>query len=197
MFLYRRKDEDTMKPMQKAGILLFAGGVQFAILLIIAETQYPGYSVANNYISDLGLWKYRSAYIFNPSVFMFGLLALAAVVKAYQQMPRLTRELLIVAGIGAMGVAIFNETVLIPHGISAVMAFIGGGFAAISLAKHLKEPFNYIAVFMGSWTILSMALMAAGIQLGLGVGGIERMVMYPELLLVIGLGGYMAAGGME
>lgn len=182
-----------MKPLQKSGVLLFAGGVQFAILLIVAETQYPGYSVANNYISDLGLWSCRSAYIFNPSVFTFGLLAVIAAVMAYRRIPKLSCALLMISGIGAMGVGIFNEMILIPHGISAMMAFNGGGLAVVSLVKYLKKPFKYMAVVLGGGTLLALVLLFAGVHLGLGAGGMERMVMYPELMFVIGLGGYLIA----
>src|SRR5438093_1099036 len=50
----------TPRPMrledrQWAGLFLFAGTVQFAIGMIIAEAVDPTYSVSTNYISDLGV----------------------------------------------------------------------------------------------------------------------------------------------
>jgi hypothetical membrane protein len=56
-----------------AGTLLLVGGIQFVIALILAEAVYPSYSIAHNYISDLGVWGKPSAAIFNLSVMIFGI----------------------------------------------------------------------------------------------------------------------------
>ena len=39
-----------------AGTLLLVGGIQFVVAVVIAESIYPGYSVSQNVISDLGVW---------------------------------------------------------------------------------------------------------------------------------------------
>jgi hypothetical membrane protein len=57
-----------------AGMLFFIAATQFVLGLTIAEALYPGYSVSDNYISDLGIGP--SAVIFNSSVFLLGLLIL-------------------------------------------------------------------------------------------------------------------------
>ena len=44
-----------------AGALLFVGGLQFTLGMIVAEAVYPNYSVSRNYISDLGVWNKPSA----------------------------------------------------------------------------------------------------------------------------------------
>ena len=56
-----------------AGALLFGGGLQFIVAMVIAETVYPNYNVSGNYISDLGVWSKPSAAIFNPSIILLGL----------------------------------------------------------------------------------------------------------------------------
>src|SRR5207245_86997 len=62
---------------QWAGLLLFVGIAQFAIIgLTVAESVYPGYSVSINYISDLGVGP--AALIFDPSIILLGLLSYAA-----------------------------------------------------------------------------------------------------------------------
>jgi len=184
-----------MKPIQKVGLLLFAGGVQFVIMLVIAEAVYPGYSIAHNYISDLGVWSHRSAYIFNPSVLILGALAVAAALMARSVMPKIPSLLLLTSGIGAIGVGIFNEQIMIPHMVFAGMAFVGSGFAAFSLVQHLKSPFNYISAILGGGTLLAMVLLVTGNYLGSGGGGLERMVLYPAITFAIGLGGYLMAEG--
>jgi membrane protein implicated in regulation of membrane protease activity len=50
-------------------ILLF-GAAQFLLLLVAAEALYPGYSVATNAISDLGVGE--TAIVFNTSIILFG-----------------------------------------------------------------------------------------------------------------------------
>ncbi len=57
--------------MKISGLVLFAGAAQFFLLVLIAEALYPHYSVANNYISDLGVGS--TAYIFNTSIVLLGI----------------------------------------------------------------------------------------------------------------------------
>jgi len=52
------------------GSLCFVGAAQFVLAMIIAEARYPGYSIANNAISDLGVG--RTARLFNASIIVFG-----------------------------------------------------------------------------------------------------------------------------
>jgi len=184
-----------MKPLQKVGLLLFVGGVQFVIMLTISEAIYPGYSIAHNFISDLGLWNRRSAYIFNPSVFLLGGLATVAALIARKVMPKIPALLLLMSGIGAMGVAVFNELILIPHMIFAGMAFCGSGLAAFSLVHYVKPPFRYISAILGGSTLVAILLMVSGMYLGIGIGGMERMVVYPAVTFAIGFGGYLMADG--
>lgn len=185
---------DAMDLNRRIGSLLFIGGLQFAILLMVAETQFPEYSAANNYISDLGLWSYRSAYIFNPSVFIFGLCGLAAnSIFCHKTTLRLQGALFIISSIGAMGVGIFNEMILVPHAVSALATFTFGGLATLSFCTRLRKPFSYIAAFLGASSLLAMILLGSGNHLGLGPGGMERMILYPVLMFVIGLGGYFLA----
>ena len=51
-----------------AGMLFFIAATQFVLGLTISEALYPGYSVSDNYISDLGIGP--SSIIFNSSVFL-------------------------------------------------------------------------------------------------------------------------------
>jgi hypothetical membrane protein len=51
-----------------AGILFFVAVTQFILGLTMAEALYRGYSVSNNYVSDLGVGT--SAVLFNSSVFI-------------------------------------------------------------------------------------------------------------------------------
>jgi hypothetical protein len=48
-------------------------------------------------------------------------------------------------------------------------------------------------VLLGLATLVAMVLFASNTYLGLGAGGMERMIVYPVLLWSIGLGGHMMA----
>jgi hypothetical membrane protein len=190
-----------------AGALLLVGGAQFIILLIIAEAVYPGYSVSANYISDLGVWGKPSAPVFNPSTMLFGATVLASsyfINKHFKN--RVITVLFALAGAGALGVGIFPENTFIVNGvavmhyISALLAFIGGGVTAIATYKITKPPLRYLSVILGAATLTAAVLFVTtrGIGLlGLGIGGMERMMAYPTLLWIISLGGYLLGTASE
>lgn len=50
--------------------LLFVGVAQFILVIAITEALYPGYSVATNALSDLGVGE--TALLFNASVAVLG-----------------------------------------------------------------------------------------------------------------------------
>ncbi len=94
-------------------MLLFAGSVQFLLGLVIAEEVYPDYRVSQT-ISDLGVGP--SALVFNSSLFLEGVLVVAAAYflhLAYHKFSVTTFFAL--GGIGAMGGALFPENVYDTH----------------------------------------------------------------------------------
>jgi hypothetical protein len=54
---------------------------------------------------------------------------------------------------------------------------------------------SYFSLGAGVMTLVATVLYVNGIYLGLGPGGMERMVVYPVLLWSIGFGGYLMAIG--
>ena len=184
-----------------AGTLLLVGGVQFVIALIIAEAIYPNYSTSANYISDLGVWSKPSAVIFNPSIILLGAATLASsyFIKKQFNLGKIA-YMFALAGAGTTGVGIFPEDTFlvdgIPviHAIAAILAFVIGGIAAVAAYKYTKSPFKIVSVILGVATLIAAVLFFStrGFgYLGLGVGGMERMMAYPTLLWIIGLGGYL------
>jgi hypothetical membrane protein len=183
-----------------AGALVFVGGSQFVFGMLVAESLYPGYSISQNYISDLGAGP--SALIFNSSVFLFGLMIIVSAYFVHRSMKdRLTTGLLMLAGAGAMGVGVFPENYPAMHEIVSDIAFIFGGLLPIASCRLGRKPFSYLSVVMGVVSLSAMVLLSAqysfslGEQylLGLGPGGMERMIVYPILLWVAAFGGYAMA----
>ncbi len=183
---------------------MFVGSVQFAIMLIVAEAIYANYSVSSNYISDLGVWSKPSAVVFNPSIILFGILTMLGAYCFYRSSKmRGFCVMLGLAGLGGLGVGVFPEdTFLVSgfpvfHGIFALLSFLFGALAAIgSSYRAVRGPFRVLSILLGVGSLLALAfffLTASVGYLGLGVGGMERMVTYPTLLWTLGFGGYLLA----
>ena len=184
----------------RAGITLFIGAVQFVIFLVAAEAYYPGYSVSANYISDLGATcglgtcsvQPLASAIFGVSVSLLGILTLLTGYFLWKgSFPKLGSLAVVMTGIGALGVGLFPETTGAVHGIFSLIAFLFAGVAAIALSRVQKRPLNYFSAILGAATLVSLALYVGNVYLGLGPGGMERMVVYPVLLWGIGFGGHL------
>ena len=175
----------------RAGILIFIGTAWFLIGIIVSEALYPGYKVTQM-ISDLGVGS--TAPIFNSAIFGFGLLLIAAAYLLHTR--RINRGflfLLALTGVGAAGVGIFPETVVIPHAISAITVFICGGLCAIFAYRIFTGPWSWISPVLGIITLVATVLLGAKCYLGLGAGGMERMIAYPLILWAIGTGAFLMA----
>ena len=179
-----------------AGLLLFFGSVQFLLAILIGAMLYPGYSIANNYISDLGVGS--TALLFNSSVILFGIIGIVTayfVYRAYAPTTllaaRLFAILLILFGIGAMGAGLFPETFVIIHYIFSLLAFGSGGITVIISFKLLDPPLSYISIILGVMTLVALVLFTFYIHLGLGMGGIERLIVYPALIWAISFSTYL------
>jgi hypothetical membrane protein len=179
-----------------AGALFFIAGSQFVLGLVIAEALYSGYSVSSNYISDLGGGSSSiSSMIFNSSVFLLGLLVMIGTYFLQRAFDfKVLTMLLVLTAIGAMGVGIFTEHSGAVHPVVSVIAFMFSGLSAVASYKLLKLPFSVIAVILGLMDLAALALFAGKIYLGLGAGGMERMIVYPILMWGAGFGGYLVAG---
>lgn len=178
----------TYDNRKMAGVLMVIGSVQFLLILVIAEALYPGYSVSTNYISDLGVGPV--ALLFNSSVFLLGILILAGAYFVHRTFGfTLFSVLLILTGIGAVGVGLFPEDAGIIHAVFSLITFVFGGISAIVSYKVQNSPFSYFSVLLGVLSLVALALLAFGTYLGLGPGGMERMIAHPVLLWGVGFGG--------
>jgi hypothetical membrane protein len=219
----------TLSNASKAGLAIFVGAVQFAILLVVSEVIYSTassphifgtgnetgytYSVASNYISDLGAnclpsgacYIPPSALLFDSSVVVLGLAFLICAYylhRAFRWMP--ATLLVAITGLGAIGVGVLPETAGIIHEVPSLVTFLFAGLSAIASYKLQKKPLGYISFILGVLTIVSLILalpttwefrLLPGSQnyLGLGDGGIERLVFYPALLWAISFGSHLMA----
>lgn len=191
----------------KAGMVIFAGTVQFGIFLVVSEILYSaygtnGYSMSANYVSDLGAncpssgacYIPPSAMLYNSSIVLLGLSALLGAFylqRAFHWTPG--TAMVVLTGIGAVGVGVFPETSGNVHSIFSLVVFLFAGLNAVVNARLQRKPMFYFSVILGLATLAALVLYVGGADLGLGAGGMERMVVYPVLLWGVGFGGHMMA----
>ena len=192
-----------------AGIILLIGCLQFLLAVNLAETQFPGYSVAKNTLSDLGGTVppvEPSAIIFNISVIILGILGLVTVYLILKSGGcRLFSSCLAISSIGAVGVGLFPEYTGSAHIFFALLTFIFGSLAVIfSYRLGLNIPMVIVSMVTG---LISLLLILSFFILGfgpanpliafLGIGGTERFIVYPVLFYLIALGGYLTSRGED
>lgn len=202
----QRKGDAMKYPATKiAGSLLFVGAAQFMMGMLVAEALYPGYSVSQNYISDLGATCNGSCTIVQPSSTIFNLsvigLGVLGIVGAYFIWSGFrsvsVSSLFAVAAIGAMGVGLFPETTGIYHSVFSLITFLFAGASAIASSRLQRAPLSYFSVLLGGLTFVALALFMSRNYLGLGPGGMERMIVYPVLIWLLGFGGLLIAHPIE
>lgn len=109
---------------------------------------------------------------------------------------------------GAMGVGVFTKDYTLAHGAVSSAAFFFGGLSAVSSMFVLKRPLSWISAALGLITISALVLFSLGIAmsgsmtstiaydspfyLGLGPGGMERMIIYPALVWLALFGSQLA-----
>jgi hypothetical membrane protein len=182
-----------MARLVSPGNLIIVASLQLLLLVNIAEFLYPGYSVSTNYISDLGVGPSPSKEIFTLGVLAFGLLVLMAAALLYGRKESYLWLFFAISGIGALGVAVFNEDTGAPHVLFAVMAFAFGCLAAVYAFKITKPMFSYISLALGLMGLAAFVLLGTGVYLGLGPGGMERMIFYPGVLWALAYGARIQA----
>ena len=85
-----------------AGFLIFVGVVQFVLAIVVSEAIYSGYSVGQQFVSDLGDWSLagNSAAIFDASIILAGVLIIASayfIQRGFEN--RLFTSLLVISGV--------------------------------------------------------------------------------------------------
>ena len=188
-----------------AGTLLFVGGVQWFLVIVIAEGLHPGYNSGVHYVSSLGVGI--TALFYNLSLVLLGVTIVAGtylIQRAFGS--RLFFVLFTVTGLATMGVGLFPENVRPMHGIVTPIALLFGGLSAIASYKLQKPPLSYASVVLGALSLVASVLFypylglpreSVTTYLGLGKGTMERIVIYPILLWTIGFGSHMISSNSQ
>ena len=176
----------------------------FVCQIIVAASWREPYSLANNYISDLGntvCGPYQLNYVCSPLHLLMNLsfvvqgiiLIVGAILLARRHSADIwLRWGLIGLGIGGIGsifVGLFPENTLeYIHYTGAILAFVAGNLGLIILSKSqlsLTPALRCLSSAGGIIGLFALMLIAAHQYIGLGIGGLERVVAYPQTLWVI------------
>jgi hypothetical membrane protein len=186
-----------------AGVLYIIAVFQFFFFEMVAETLYPGYSVANNYISDLGatcvnppstascIVVQPSATIFDTTVFLLGLILLVGTIFVHNSTRKKPYFIVtVVADLAVLLVGVFPEnTGWIHAGISEV-AFLFIGISLIFAWTIVRRGvFRYLGMAFGVLTLFFTIF--GGVSATVGVGGDERLIVLSALVGILALGGYL------
>ena len=189
------------RAVHRGGLLLLVGSLQFIAALIVLQIGFPGYSIFNNVISDLGNTELSPWWpLFTVSTVLLGAFIISAAVEirsSFQAGPArmVGLALLIITGIGSIGVGLDPENVRSRiHVLSAGLAFIGGNLALIVLAMAMRglhpwRRFRVFSVVLGVIGLVALGLLEAGLYGALGKGGMERLVALPLIVwgIVVGI----------
>ncbi len=205
------------KMLKTAGTLALVAAAQWVLLVIIAETQYPNYSIQHNYLSDLGATCHRgllltpcvvvspSSLIWDTTLTLMGLLSLVSAILVYGATRKKGFSILFgIWGLGTLIAGAVPETFLSVHELASYAAFLGGSIAAIAAFWFLKSPLKYLSLVLGLFSFASLIPLTSegpffrwnGI-FGLGLGGIERVVVYPIVIWEIAFGAYLMSGALS
>ena len=168
-----------------SGAVLFFGAMQFLLFVSIAEFVATNFTVSGNTISHLGIDN--APYIFNTTIIILGLSEIIAGYFLRENFSKLFSIFLMIGGIGAMGVGIFNEDFGKIHLLFALLAFVFSSLGTyVIFFKKRKDLMTSVWAMLGTVALIALILYSLSIDLGLGKGGMERMIMYPNIIWAIG-----------
>jgi hypothetical membrane protein len=198
----------------KLGPVIYVSAIQFfAAQIFVAMRWAPPYSLARDTISDLGntacgTFSARPVCsplhgLMNASFIALGVAMTAGSILISRQFAKIraaTWGLLAMAtsGIGVVIVGAFPEnSVPAFHGLGAATAFTIGNAALIIMAAVplLPVALRVYSFLSGALAVLALAFYASGHYLGLGEGGIERVVAYPQTVWLIVTGLFLLVRG--
>jgi len=185
------------RAVHHAAIVWILAAVEFVVAMIVVQQKYANYSLKANYISDLGGKSSPWAIVFDASVIAFGLLVILGVLLITTAFPaRRSRTvglgLIAFSGIGSVGVGVFPESFhpATYHVAFALLAFLAGNLALIVLGAAMFRDtrwagYRSYTMFSGLIGLIALILFVAHLDLALGTGGMERLIVAPMLLWLV------------
>ncbi len=183
----------------------------FIAQLVVGMAWAVHYSLTQNTISDLGnsaCGLYDSRYVCSPlnawmnfSFIVLGLTMVTGSVLIYHEFKKsrynaLGFGLMALSGIGTLLVGLFPEnTVSLAHVLGAGLTFGLGNLALLVLGYSLDIPYRLrlYTLISGGLSLSALILFLSHKYLGLGIGGMERLVAHPQTIWLIVFGVYISS----
>jgi hypothetical membrane protein len=194
------------------GPVVWVSSVQYFVIQMIAgQTYKTAYSLRFNTISDLGntmCGTYSGRYVCSPlhnlmnaSFIVLGVTMTSGALLIYQEFRRDAMTLIgfsfmALAGFGTLIVGLFPEnTVTFLHTSGASLPFVLGNTALIILGVSLAIPklLRCYTLLSGLVALTALVFFYTQHYLGIGIGGMERFVAYPQTLWLIVFGLYISS----
>ena len=186
-----------------SGTIFFVLAAQFMAVIMLAASIAPDYDFNGAAISDLGVIR-ETALLFNVSLVAVGLLNIVGgYLFSRSHGRRWVLAMFLLAGLGATGAGLVPLNASDLHGIFALVAFLFFNLEAIAVATAISGPMRWISVLAGVAGLVFVVVMVIGdsgnpaIFGAIGHGGAERMIVYPAMLWMLALGGYLMADPEE
>ncbi|MBI5553124.1 MAG: DUF998 domain-containing protein [Candidatus Diapherotrites archaeon] len=182
---------------QKTGLALATGMVFFFASLVFLETLSPSYDRSTQVISDLGVGPTALAFNLSAAALGIELILLALLFRRMFEGERFP-FFLGLAGVGILGVSVFPENAGFLHPVFALIAFVSVAASSVAAGRVSVPPFSSFLLLLGvlSLTWLALFLYAYAFSLpalfGVGIGWLERLIVYPFLFSGMGFGVYLA-----
>lgn len=194
------------------GPLCWIASLQFFVVQYIVAIGWPvAYSWTNNAISDLGntvCGEYSQRYVCSPgyglmnlSFVFLGITMVLGAFLIYEGFHKSLRSLfgftcMGLAGLGSVLVGVFPENTNPElHLVGAILPFLVGNLGMIVLGWVLDIPkwLRYYSLASGLIGLSAAILFALNLYPGLGLGGMERLAIYPQTTWLIIFGVYISA----
>ena len=211
------------RQLELAGALYSFGAIWSLLSIFVAESLTPGYNVSTEAVSGLGLPYFSgicntiptcvtpvepAAAVFVFSLFLNGVLLLAAGYLLLKGIGHRWFSLGVVSvGVGNLLVGASYIPIYLGataagqvgvayaiHVLGAFVVFILGPVITIAAWRVVSGLFRYFGVGVGAMALVAFVLFVTGNSLGLGYGGMERMIIYPLELWAMGFGVYLMTG---
>lgn len=179
-------------------IALIVADLQFLAAMIVAQLRYLNYSLAQNYISDLGNTSLSPwYYVFDGSIAVLGIVSVVGILLIWGAFAPGTGRavgllLLMVASIAAIFVGAYPENVNgTVHGLASLLVFAPSGIGLLFLGRSAMPlrthwaPFRAFTIALGVITLAALVVFLLGLWGPLGPGTVERVVVAPLLLWVL------------
>jgi hypothetical membrane protein len=193
------RSQPALRSHQLAGLALLAMAAGFMTVIMLAASIAPGYDFAGGAISDLGVIP-ETALLFNASLAAVGILNLFAGWLLFRSRRSVAvLAVFLLAGIGAVGAALFPLDRGGLHTIFALLAFVTFNLEPLVIGLASRGWLRLVSVLV---TIIGLAFVGVmivgdgGNPAAFGPinhGGTERMIVYPVMLWLLAYGGFLTA----